>query len=173
MAKRKVSPIGAVPAAAPPGGMSLPSRPRGTSASDEEVFALFATVRTLNRRIKTTQIATNQRGNPPLSEADLEALFIIGEFGTCTAGHLARTLCVPATTATTIVDRLVARKLAQRERSDQDRRSVWLRLTRPGERVLAAAREDLLRICRTILAALDPDERQVLARLLQKIGTEG
>lgn len=149
------------------------SRLRTASASDEEVFALFATVRTLNRRIKTTQVATNQRGNPPLSEADLEALFIIGEFGSCTAGHLARTLCVPATTATTIADRLVARKLAQRSRSDQDRRSVWLRLTRPGERVLAAAREDLLRICRTILAALDPDERKLLARLLQKIGTDG
>ena len=101
----------------------------------------------------------------------METLFIVGGFEACTTGHLARTLCVPATTATTIVDRLVARKQVLRERSEQHRRAVWLRLTRPGDRVLDAAHQDLLRTCPTILGALAPDERKVLAMLLQKTGS--
>lgn len=58
-----------------------------------------------------------------------------------TVGTAAERLCVQHHTAVALVDKLESRGLIERERSTEDRREVFLRLTPEGESVLRALSE--------------------------------
>lgn len=150
------------------------ARPATTAATDDEVFALYSAVRMVQRGMK---MARYDHALPRLlrnlAESDLEAILVIGEQGSCTAGHLAATLGVAPTTGTTIADRLVARRLVTRRRSTQDRRSVWLGLTTPGRRALEAVRTDQMERCRLLMESLDPAQREQMINLLRLAARSG
>jgi DNA-binding MarR family transcriptional regulator len=71
---------------------------------------------------------------------------------------LAERLCVKHHTTVALVDRLEARALLRRERSDADRRQILLRLTPAGERLLRRLsvrhRQQLRTIAPTLVGAL-------------------
>jgi DNA-binding MarR family transcriptional regulator len=153
------------------GETKLERSARSRAVSDDEAFALYAAVRMVHRGMKVTKAEI--RLSAPLrslSESDMEAILVIGEEGSCTAGHLAQTLAVVPTTGTTIVDRLVSRRLVSRRRSDRDRRSVWLSLTTAGLRALDAIRAIEMSRCRSFLAALEPPRRRQVTALLRLVG---
>ena len=138
--------------------------------SDEDVFAMYTVVRAVTRRLGRARPEARKPGLlSELSETDLEAVLVLGEQGECTAGHMAGALGVPATTGTTIADRLVKRRLIARRRSEEDRRSVWLSLTDRGKELLEEARADQLEGCRQFLAALSPTQRSEMIAMLRAV----
>ena len=77
-------------------------------------------------------------GTVDLTVPQFRVLGILAE-GSSAASGLADRLAVRRPSITALVDGLVARGLVDRRQEDSDRRRVELRLTKDGERILAAA----------------------------------
>lgn len=86
-----------------------------------------------------------------------------------TPGRLMQQTLVTSGTMTNRIDRLEARGLVRRHLDPVDRRSVPVRLTDEGARLVDDALADLLEKERTILGGLDEEERRSLADLLRRL----
>lgn len=73
---------------------------------------------------------------------------------------------VPAITG--LIDRLERQDLVRRERCTQDRRVVYVALTKAGERLLAKLDEPLVDLHRRLIGHLTKAELRELSRLLEK-----
>jgi len=85
-----------------------------------------------------------------------------------TIGAIAERLCVQHHTAVALVDKLEARGLVQRERSEEDRREVLLKLTRDGDALLRA----LSALHRQQLETVGPNMVRALERVLELSSAE-
>jgi len=74
---------------------------------------------------------------------------------------------VPAVTA--LVDRLLARELVTRSRSETDRRTVFVAITRKGRNLVRPASEELRDFENTLLKGLKQKDKKELIRLLQLV----
>src|ERR1700733_1785292 len=86
-----------------------------------------------------------------------------------TPGALLRATLVTSGTMTNRIDRLASAGLVYREPDPSDRRGVLVTLSERGRSVVAAALTALLDRERALLAALDDDQRPVLADLLRTL----
>ena len=90
----------------------------------------------------------------------------IGSKGVLTASELAREVSLSQATVTTILNRLEERQLLTRERSEQDRRRVKLRLTEAGKVVFREAPQSLQNTFSARFEALTKwEQHQVVAAL--------
>ncbi len=80
-----------------------------------------------------------------------------------TIGTIAERLCVQHHTAVALVDKLESRGLIARERSDEDRREVLLKLSPLGEAVL----ESLSSLHRAQLQTAGPELIRMLRRIIE------
>jgi len=71
---------------------------------------------------------------------------------------------------TQLVDELVRRGLVQRHRDERDRRAVLVDLTEAGSALLADQRQRRRSVVQDVLAALEPEERETLLRILRRLG---
>lgn len=130
-----------------------------------EVFSrLTRLARLLDRERRAAFAAV---GIEPWEFDVLAALRRAGEPYQLTPGALLRQTLVTSGTMTNRVDRLVARDLVDRLPDPRDRRGVLVRLTTAGRRSVDDAFESLLDRERSLLAALPPEDRDSLARLLK------
>ncbi len=88
--------------------------------------------------------------------------------GALTMGEIARRVGSEKT-ITGIVDRLVRRRLVQRDRGEEDRRVIRCRLTRAGERVAEKLDEATTHAMQLLLSMLDPADRHELIRILESL----
>lgn len=86
-------------------------------------------------------------------------------------GALARAVHLSQPTVSGVLDRLERRGLAHRERSDRDRRSVVVRVTPKGEKILRESPSLLQDRFREELARLEGWEHHLLLSALQRIAT--
>jgi len=86
-------------------------------------------------------------------------------------GEAARMLSVTRPTATSIVDKLVARGLVRRERDEEDRRVVKLKLLPKGTKILATRRKHFAGRIASILQALDETERSRFVSALKVVNS--
>ncbi|MCA9537517.1 MAG: MarR family transcriptional regulator [Myxococcales bacterium] len=86
-----------------------------------------------------------------------------------TPGVLARRVSLSQATVTGIIDRLVARELVVRERSDEDRRRVQLRLTDSGLELAETAPSPLQQRFAARLAQQPAEQQQRIAEVLREI----
>lgn len=108
-----------------------------------------------------------------LSRQDFRMVVTLGERPEWTMGEIARQMMVGVSGLTGAVDRLAAKGLAERARSDADRRTVRVRLTREGRRRYAQIERIRLRAARDMLAELNAREQAVFLNLMRKIGGAG
>lgn len=128
---------------------------------DEALLRTAIALRDL-RRIKSPSFTDIPQGQ-------VDTLDVIAQLGPCTMVELSAGMRVDASTATRAVDRLVDSELAQRRRSDEDGRVVVVELTDEGralDRSLSHKRLDHLD---EILSAMNSEEREQLARSMQKL----
>jgi len=85
------------------------------------------------------------------------------------ATEIARAAMLTTGAMTTRVDGLVQRGLVRRRRSDHDRRSVLVRLTPKGKRVVNAAIESRLEDANKALARIPVKERKQMAESLKHL----
>ncbi len=88
--------------------------------------------------------------------------------GNVRVGELADRIGVDDTTATRLVDRLVASGLVERRSLPGDRRVSVVALTADGVELIGKVAARRQRFFADVLAALEPDERRELVRLTTK-----
>ena len=80
----------------------------------------------------------------------------------CTMQDIAKSAVVTKSGATRIVSRLVDKGLAHREQDQKDGRICCVTLTEEGKSLLNRIEDQLMNKIKTILAAMDPDMREIL-----------
>jgi DNA-binding MarR family transcriptional regulator len=120
--------------------------------------------------IVTTGAFVRTVGKPlELRPVEFTILQLIDENAPVTATQLAKALAVTTPGITIWIDRLEQRELVVRERSDTDRRTQNLNVTRKGRALVSSALGKLLQADRELLAGLSDGERQMLLELLHKV----
>ena len=115
----------------------------------------------LRRFLHFSETAAHATGVTPQHHQALLAIKGFPGRDRITMGELAERLQIRHHSAVGLVDRLVADKLVRRESASNDRRQVYIRLTRRGESVL----ERLSELHHTQVRTLGPELRRMLARL--------
>jgi DNA-binding MarR family transcriptional regulator len=108
----------------------------------------------------------------PLNPPDTETLLFVGNHPDCMASDVAQYIGVAPTTASSIIDRLVRRDLLSRDRTEENRRVVKLRLTQKGNRATQRIIYLQLTKCAALLITLQPEERQVFLKLISKMASK-
>lgn len=123
------------------------------------------------RRIVTHLItAIDQRMEPlGLTDAQWRPLVHLLRHSPTTASALAQCCAIDTGGLTRLVDRLQAKGLCQRERSDTDRRVVHIRLTPAGEQVAARLPAILATVQQELLHGLSAGEEAQLRQLLDRL----
>lgn len=106
-----------------------------------------------------------------VSHQALHAIVYIGENGASRMSDIAGNLQLSLSSITGIVDELVAKKMARRIRSTEDRRIVQVVLTDNADRLYKDAMNKHLDFVREILDTLTSQEQDQLLTLFKKIAT--
>jgi len=96
----------------------------------------------------------------------LEALVVRGEL---TLNELARELYLDKSTASRVVDALVAKAYAERRPHPQDGRAVQITPTRAGRRLYETIDAELLGEVRGVVAGFSPAVRQSMSEVLRRL----
>jgi DNA-binding MarR family transcriptional regulator len=104
-----------------------------------------------------------------VTQAEAHILAQLVSHGDSTVAELHRALAHKRSTLTSILDRLVARGLAVREVSEQDRRTFVVRLTRRGKSVAAEVYARLEALEARVLAETPPRTIERLLAVLEEV----
>lgn len=127
-------------------------------------------LRALRRITRAIDLHSRQLANLyGLTGPQLVCLRAIGHHGSLTPSKLAKEVSLSQPTVTGIIDRLVARQLIQRDRSQSDRRVVTVTLTDAGRALIQMAPSPLQEKFAKRLAALNRDEQDEILHTLHKI----
>lgn len=142
-----------------------------TGAADEKCDA-FALIHALMHAGKRTETLLDAAlASTGLSAAKWNALrHLVAAGGELPLGQLAAKLECVKSNATQLVDRLEAEALVCRLPNDEDRRSVRAEITAAGRRAYAAGEAVVREFEAQLLAEFTPAERQMLDRLLARLG---
>ncbi len=100
---------------------------------------------------------------------DFVILDFLVEQQTCTMKDIVTTFSLAPSTATGIVDRLVAKNYVVRSHSEVDRRRVTLQLTSEGREAIQTQWSHIMTATNASLQSLSEEEITTLVQLIQKI----
>jgi len=118
------------------------------------------------RMLKQTSVQEMSRMNTSPHES--RALGTLLRQGPLLMSELAKTMEIPLSSATNLVNRLVEKGHVARERSDDDRRIVRVTVSASGRRLMAKLDQFRLEASRHALTRLDTTEQRTLIALLRK-----
>ena len=107
---------------------------------------------------------------PPLSGSQRIVLRALVSHGPCPVSEVANQLGVTLSAATGLVDRLVKARLATRERDQQDRRVVWVKVTPEGEAAVKAAEARRRAALSEMVREMPEGELSKLCEILERLG---
>lgn len=137
-------------------------------ATDSELENLI--VASIRRIVRAVDLHSRQLVElHGITAPQLATLAAAKRMGLVAVGALARAVHLSQPTVSGILDRLEHRGLARRERSEQDRRSVVVRVTEEGEKVLRESPSLLQDRFREELSRLEGWERYWLLSALERI----
>lgn len=99
-------------------------------------------------------------------------LFSLFHPGKCKMSELARELGITMGAATSIVDRLIKAGLVKRERSTEDRRVVFVSLSKKGRRMMEEVHKVTLELMANLLSRLSAREREAFLSAYEKMSEE-
>jgi DNA-binding MarR family transcriptional regulator len=108
-----------------------------------------------------------------LTDAQWKPLWMLKIGRATTAIELARELDVDAGAVTRLVDRLEAKGLVERLRSETDRRVVHLRLSPDGDAVVAQVPHVLAAVNNDFLSGFGEEEWKQLRKLVERMAANG
>lgn len=108
-----------------------------------------------------------------LTDAQWKPLWMISTGRADTALEMARELGMDAGAMTRMLDRLVAKGLVERTRSEADRRVAHLRLTEAGEAAAAHIPQELAEVNNDFLAGFSEREWNQLKKFLKRMLANG
>jgi MarR family 2-MHQ and catechol resistance regulon transcriptional repressor len=138
-------------------------------AIDRRVQELRHLIQDIFRHSRRVDEAAAQEVEAVLSIQELHVIEYLGHGGPRMMRELADYLEIASHSATSTVDNLEAKKLARRQRSEQDRRVVHVELTDAGRAVYEKAVGFKDRLHRAMLSTLNDEEQEIFMLLLRKI----
>jgi DNA-binding MarR family transcriptional regulator len=108
-----------------------------------------------------------------LTDAQWKPLLMLATARATTAFELAREMCIDAGAVTRMLDRLEAKGLVERLRSEADRRVVHLHLTPAGEEAAAKVPHVLASVNNDFLRGFSETEWKQMGRLLGRMVANG
>lgn len=132
-------------------------------ALDELLSNTFSSV------LRVEEQSLQNRITAGLTMTEIHAIAAIGLHESHSMSEVAQRLSVTLATLTTTMNKLVRKGLVARERSEEDRRRVMVRLTRRGREVCRAHSLFHRHMIKEALSTLTPEEAQVLAKALCKV----
>jgi DNA-binding MarR family transcriptional regulator len=93
----------------------------------------------------------------------------IDEHGEVTFGRLAKITKNSKPTITETINKFVKMEYVYREKSSEDGRIFYIRLTEKGQRIARAEENALLRVIEKMANSLDEKEIETLIRILEKV----
>lgn len=115
------------------------------------------------------KFSSDEYNNLTITEA--KTIYAIGNSEPKTMKQISELLYVAPNTATVAVERLVAKKLAVREPSSEDRRQLYIRLTADGLLVLEKIVKISIEEIEIFLSPLSDAEAMLFKNILEKINT--
>lgn len=148
---------------------SIPHDSRGALA-DERMRRLLG-YSLAQASIPTVSLFQKHVGKPfDLRRVEYSLLSLVGSNRDVTPKQLAKALSVSVPYLTVTLDRLEERGLLSRSRSEVDRRSAHVRLTRKGGELVKKAEGIAMTMEGELLSHLTPGERALLFELLERVG---
>jgi DNA-binding MarR family transcriptional regulator len=153
----------------------MPKRKHGADeGTDPHGSRLEASARELvshlDRAMRRLVLASDEQGSRErFSRSEIAVLETLGAEGAMAMGELAARVRLPLSTATRVVDRLVARGMLQRERPEDNRRVVRVALAAGGQEFYQAALRSRIAGAQRMLERLTRGEQGELIRIFQKI----
>ena len=128
-------------------------------------------VRQLDALARRFMLSDRQAGDEvvSLTRQEFRVIAVIGDSGSSTMGELAAPIMLAVSSLTSIIDSLVAKRLVERGRADEDRRVVRVRLTAAGRTFYMHRRRERLRMARAMLGSLRAQEQGAFLALMGKI----
>ena len=142
------------------------SRARATRSTDELSSALDAIRRIVQALRISTRAAERRLG---ISGAQLFVLHALSETPADSLNELAARTFTHQSSVSTVVERLVRRRLVSRKRSSTDARRVVLSLTPSGRELLRSSPDIAQLRLISALRELPPRDRRSLARILDHV----
>lgn len=96
-------------------------------------------------------------------------LKLIALQSTCKAADIAHTLDISPSAATTILDRLYKNGWIEKNRSEKDRRIVWLTLTENGRRILSEIEVERIQLLVKKFDNIEEDELATVCEVFKKL----
>ena len=136
---------------------------------DRQALALHECIAVLMRdfRIEPGLLAGSVYAD--LHANDIGLFEVLATPETWSVRRIAQALSAPISTISSALDRLERHGLVKRGRIAGDRRVVRIELTPRGGRLAIRLRDAHVENCRTMLARLSPDQREVFLRLAGQI----
>lgn len=141
------------------------------SALDRQSTQLLGYFDTLFRRL----LPRKNDDHPAMrcSREELRALILLGATESLIMSRLAEELGVPLSTATHTIDRLVAKDMVVRTRSEEDRRAVLVEMSEFGKKLQESFKNQRRALARSWLEPLSNGEREIFLELMAKITEKG
>jgi len=135
---------------------------------DRQSAQLLGYLDTLFRRLMLPRRSGDEAALE-ISREEIRALVILDSGERVMMSSLAESLAVPLSTATHTVDRLVAKGLVLRNRSEEDRRVVQVEMSEYGRKLQEEFRDKRKLMACSWLEPLSSGEREIFLELMSKI----
>jgi len=138
--------------------------------SDEIVDKFTKTLSSIYSNLMLREIEAIKNGvYRDLTFHEVHTIEAIGDLTNGTVSQLARNVGVTQSTMSTMIDKLVKKGLAQRIRSDKDRRVLHIHLTKKGNAAYKDHEDVHRQVTRNWLKALSKDEQQLTFEIMKRI----
>jgi len=141
----------------------------GRAIQDEQAFALHECIGLLMRKFRIEPGLLAGSVYADLHANDIGLFEVLATPEGWSVRCIAQTLSAPITTISSALDRLERQGLVARRRIPDDRRVVRIELTARGRRLAARLRDAHVENCRSMLAQLQPGEREEFLRLAARV----
>lgn len=128
----------------------------------------------LERLIRLVSMVIKKRGRDILIDFDItppqfNALVALNDHGILTMGELCDHLYLACSTATDLIDRMERNGLIERQRDQNDRRVIRLKITERGQNIIDQVMEARRRYLSTTLAGIDGEAKAYMVRSLDQL----
>lgn len=117
-----------------------------------------------------SKAASKDIENYGLTEPQFSVLETLGHLGTMTFSQLCKKQLVSGGNMTVVVDNLEKQGLVARKHCEEDRRAIYVELTRKGEGLFRDIFPKHAKVVAGLASALTEREQEELGRLLKKLG---
>jgi DNA-binding MarR family transcriptional regulator len=136
---------------------------------EQDAIHIHAMLVKISSKIDTTNKKQLSEGLDTLTMAEAKALLMLGGNKASNMSSIARLLNVAVSTATSVIDRLVKKNLAERWVSDDDRRQWIVDLTPKARELAAEMEKHAIEGTMKFLECLSNSEIVFLKEILDKI----